>query len=55
MTETPDVHVMPDDETHDASPFCWCQPVIDAGIWPLKGHVYVHRRTIDGPVYESAE
>lgn len=34
---------------------CWCQPVIDYEDILTGARVYVHRRTIDGPVYEKVE
>jgi hypothetical protein len=46
-----DTHVVPNDDLHKAESTCWCQPVIDYES-PFGERVYVHRRTLDGPVYE---
>jgi hypothetical protein len=51
MDRVKETHVEPDDWQHKASPWCWCQPVVEEV--PPDGRIYIHRRFIDGPAYEK--
>lgn len=46
-----DAHVIPIGGDHEASSTCWCQPVYEDT--PEGGRIFVHRRFLDGPVYED--
>ena len=49
----PDVSSL--DVPHESAGTCWCQPVIDYESPYTGDRVYVHRKTMDGPAYESDE
>lgn len=52
------VHVVPalapDDQQHQWSAVCWCQPQIERGPW-AEAVVVIHRRYMDGPVIETTD
>jgi len=41
----PEVHVMPNDGSHNSSKYCWCSPTLNYKDSITHGEVWVHRRT----------
>lgn len=48
-----DVHVTPSFQNHSMSRTCWCTPVVNYENPATGAKVIVHRKTNDGPHYES--